>query len=163
MGRGIDSRNRVSRNWVAKLHRLAGRYDNPMPTWFLAPIAGLKLPTPKNSSVVHWWRMMQYLENSDHGCWVGLCGAKLEISDFGKIRQNRNHRNMKTPKTLMRHYPSKTMIVVYDVTLNNSSETWIFLIFFVPEAYLMQLKKSLSISKCSVWMGGGGGGAGGRG
>ncbi len=44
MGRGIDSRNRVW-NWVAKLHRLAGRFDNPMPTWFLAPIAGLKLPT----------------------------------------------------------------------------------------------------------------------
>ncbi len=44
MGRGIDSRNRVW-NWVAKLHRLAGWYDNPMPTWFLAPIAGLKLPT----------------------------------------------------------------------------------------------------------------------
>ncbi len=44
MGRGIDSRNRVW-NWVAKLHRLAGRYDNPMPTWFLYPphtIAGLK-------------------------------------------------------------------------------------------------------------------------
>jgi hypothetical protein len=36
MGRGIDSRNRI-RNRVAKLHRLAGRYDNPMPTWFLAP------------------------------------------------------------------------------------------------------------------------------
>ncbi len=44
MGRGIDSRNRIW-NWVAKLHRLAGRYNNPMPTWFLAPIAGLKLPT----------------------------------------------------------------------------------------------------------------------
>ncbi len=44
MGRGIDSRNRVW-NWVAKLHSLAGRYNNPMPTWFLAPIAGLKLPT----------------------------------------------------------------------------------------------------------------------
>ncbi len=44
MVRGIDSRNRVW-NWVAKLHRLAGRYDNPVPTWFLAPIAGLKLPT----------------------------------------------------------------------------------------------------------------------
>ncbi len=40
MRRGINSRNRVW-NWVAKLHRLAGRYDNPMPTWFL----GLKLPT----------------------------------------------------------------------------------------------------------------------
>jgi hypothetical protein len=25
--------------------RLAGRYDNPLPTWLLAPIAGLKLPT----------------------------------------------------------------------------------------------------------------------
>ncbi len=44
MGRGVDSRNRVW-NWVAKLHRLAGRYYNPMLTWFLAPIAGLKLPT----------------------------------------------------------------------------------------------------------------------
>ncbi len=44
MGRGIDYRNQVW-HWVAKLHRLAGRYDNPMPTWFLAPIAGLKLPT----------------------------------------------------------------------------------------------------------------------
>jgi hypothetical protein len=30
---------------IAKLPRLAGRYDNPMPAWFLAPIAGLKLPT----------------------------------------------------------------------------------------------------------------------
>ncbi len=38
------SRNRVW-NWVAKLHRLAGRYDNPMPIWFLTPIAGLKLPS----------------------------------------------------------------------------------------------------------------------
>ncbi len=44
MGRGINSRKRVW-NWVAKLHSLASRYDNPMPTWFLAPIAGHKLPT----------------------------------------------------------------------------------------------------------------------
>ncbi len=43
MRRGINSRNRVW-NWVAKLHRLGGRYDNPMPIWFLAPIGGLKLP-----------------------------------------------------------------------------------------------------------------------
>ncbi len=40
MGRGIDSRNRVW-NWVAKLHRLVGRYNNPMPTWFLAPFRNL--------------------------------------------------------------------------------------------------------------------------
>ncbi len=50
MGREIDSRNRVWHK-VAKLHRLAGRYDNPMPTWFLAPIAGLKLPTQCSGSV----------------------------------------------------------------------------------------------------------------
>ncbi len=43
MGRGINSRNRVW-NWVAK-QQLAGQYGNPMPTWFLAPIAGLKLTT----------------------------------------------------------------------------------------------------------------------
>ncbi len=30
---------------------LAGRYDNPMPTWFLVPIAGLKLPTPYSCPV----------------------------------------------------------------------------------------------------------------
>jgi hypothetical protein len=42
MGRGIDSRNRVW-NWLAKLYRMAGRYDNPMPTWFLAPISGTKV------------------------------------------------------------------------------------------------------------------------
>jgi hypothetical protein len=56
MGRGINSRNRVW-NLLAK-HRLAGRYDNPMPTWFLAPspIAGLKLPTQASSAAhfVHW-------------------------------------------------------------------------------------------------------------
>ncbi len=40
MGRGIDSRNRVW-NWIAKLHKLASRYDKTKPTWFLAPIAGL--------------------------------------------------------------------------------------------------------------------------
>jgi hypothetical protein len=27
------------------IDRLAGRYDNPMPIWFPATIAGLKLPT----------------------------------------------------------------------------------------------------------------------
>ncbi len=35
MGRGIDSRNRVW-NWVAKLHRLAGRYDN-IPSSMIGP------------------------------------------------------------------------------------------------------------------------------
>jgi hypothetical protein len=38
------------------------------------------------------------MENSDHGCWVGLCGANLENSDLGKIRQNLNHLNMKNPE-----------------------------------------------------------------
>ncbi len=42
VGRGIDSRNRVW-HWVDKLNRLAGRYDNPMPTWFLTHKVGLKL------------------------------------------------------------------------------------------------------------------------
>ncbi len=37
--------NRIVWNWVAKLHRLAGRYGNHMSTWFLAATVGLKLPT----------------------------------------------------------------------------------------------------------------------
>jgi hypothetical protein len=44
MGRGINSKNWVW-NWVGKLHCWTGRHDNPMPTWFLAHIAGVKLPT----------------------------------------------------------------------------------------------------------------------
>jgi hypothetical protein len=45
MWRGIDSRNWVL-DCVAKLHRLAGLYAiaQPYATWFIAPIAGLKLP-----------------------------------------------------------------------------------------------------------------------
>ncbi len=33
------------------VHRLVGRYDNPMPTCFLAPIAGLKLPILIQTSI----------------------------------------------------------------------------------------------------------------
>jgi hypothetical protein len=33
---------------------LAGPYDNPMPTWFLVPIAGLKLPT-LNTQYIHMY------------------------------------------------------------------------------------------------------------
>ena len=44
VGLGIDSRNRVW-NLVAKRHRLAGRYENHMPTRFLAPNAGIKFRT----------------------------------------------------------------------------------------------------------------------
>ncbi len=61
--RGIDSRNRVW-NWVAKLHRLAGRYDNPMPTWFLARIAGLKLPTQHKYTIVINTVLTFYIESS---------------------------------------------------------------------------------------------------
>ncbi len=32
-------------------YRLAARYDNPMPTWLLAPIAGLKLPAQIKGTV----------------------------------------------------------------------------------------------------------------
>jgi hypothetical protein len=46
MGRGIDFRNGVW-NWVAKLHRLAGRYDSPMSPWFLAPISDTGLTLNK--------------------------------------------------------------------------------------------------------------------
>ncbi len=63
MGRGIDSRNRVW-NWVAKPHRLTGRCDNPLPAWFLAPIAGLKLPT----LVPHWQKMLDPDPFSDPHC-----------------------------------------------------------------------------------------------
>jgi hypothetical protein len=38
---------------------LAGQYDNPVPTWFLAPIAGLKLPTQVEEllrGVMDGWR-----------------------------------------------------------------------------------------------------------
>jgi hypothetical protein len=43
MGRGLNFQER-SLEWSSQTSK-AGRYDNHMPTWFLAPIAGLMLPT----------------------------------------------------------------------------------------------------------------------
>ncbi len=54
MGRGIDSRNLIW-NWVAKLHRLAGRNDNPMPTRFLAEIV-LKFKVTDSGSLLKKYR-----------------------------------------------------------------------------------------------------------
>jgi hypothetical protein len=65
MRRGIDSRNRVW-NWVAKLHMLAGRYDNPMPTWFLAHTAWLKLPAQDSKAT----SMRSGLETWIYRHWV---------------------------------------------------------------------------------------------
>jgi hypothetical protein len=45
--------------------RLAGRYDNPMPNWFLAPIAVLKLPTLGSLNVYKF----------------GLCSFKINLTD----------------------------------------------------------------------------------
>ncbi len=64
MGRGIDSRNRVW-IWVAKLHKLVARYDNPMSTWFLACIAGLLVPSLFSSRpepIVPLWPLYLYLD-----------------------------------------------------------------------------------------------------
>jgi hypothetical protein len=36
--------NRFQGTNSARLHSLAGRYDNHIPTWFLAPIECLKIP-----------------------------------------------------------------------------------------------------------------------
>ncbi len=81
MGRGIDSRNQVW-NWIAKLHRLAGRYDNPMPTWFLAPIAGPKLPAQGLNlrKCIDWkkTKLFHFRWNWDEE--ANLRGIRLEIS-----------------------------------------------------------------------------------
>jgi hypothetical protein len=45
----------------ATVQRLAGRYDNPMPTWFLVSIAGLKLPTQDPSLKADIFTLHQYM------------------------------------------------------------------------------------------------------
>ncbi len=42
----IEPRNRFQGKNSASLCSLAGRYDNPVPTQFLAPIDCLKIPAP---------------------------------------------------------------------------------------------------------------------
>jgi hypothetical protein len=34
----MGARNRIGMYQPARLHRLAGQYDNSVPTWFLSPI-----------------------------------------------------------------------------------------------------------------------------
>jgi hypothetical protein len=45
----MEPRNRFQGMNSASLSSLAGRYDNPIPTRFLAPIDCLKIPVPVNS------------------------------------------------------------------------------------------------------------------
>ncbi len=40
----MEPRNRFQRMNSASQSGLAGRYDNPIPTWFLSPIDFLKIP-----------------------------------------------------------------------------------------------------------------------
>jgi hypothetical protein len=42
---GVESIPRTKSGIEKPSYILAGWYDDPMPAWFLAPIAGLKLPT----------------------------------------------------------------------------------------------------------------------
>jgi hypothetical protein len=42
----MEPKNRFQGMNSASLCRLAGRYNNPIPTWFLAPIDCLKIPAP---------------------------------------------------------------------------------------------------------------------
>ncbi len=53
MGQGIDSMNRVW-NWVAKLHRLAGRYNNPPANLVPSPHSGTKVTDTECE--LHVWR-----------------------------------------------------------------------------------------------------------
>ncbi len=51
-----------------ELHRLAGQYDNLMPSWFLAPIAGLKLPTCDGIVPPNRWNADGRLLSGCAGC-----------------------------------------------------------------------------------------------
>ncbi len=89
LGRGIDSRNRVW-NWVAKIHRLAGRYDNPMSTWFLAPIAGFKLLTLYNNYLILNWILFnfQHKRSSDLPMTLTLLNRPKIIKIMQRILTN---------------------------------------------------------------------------
>ncbi len=65
MGRGIDSRNRVW-YWIAKLYRQRAGTT----TWFLAPIAGLKLPT-----LDKYLRWLEWPPGCDSSC-LGTRGCR---------------------------------------------------------------------------------------
>ncbi len=69
----MGARNRVVVR-SASLCSQAGRYDNPMPIWFLALITGLKLPTPVPSLA----SMCSLLRKSSHSCLVDIISKLLQ-------------------------------------------------------------------------------------
>jgi hypothetical protein len=71
-GRGIDSRNRVW-NWVANLHRLAGRYDNPIPMYLV--------PSPHSGTFYRLWTQW-YLYWTVYLCQIYVHVSKPEGSTF---------------------------------------------------------------------------------
>jgi hypothetical protein len=94
MGRGIDSRNRVW-NGVAKLHRLAGRYPNPMPSWFQAPPIGAKVTdtevvtaalfAPPSTSLMGQFREMEFYLIDFLGGWPTNCQDRRIFNSFSAV------------------------------------------------------------------------------
>jgi hypothetical protein len=101
MGRGIDSRNRVW-NWVAKLHRLAGRYNKPIPTWFLVPIEGLKLPTPALHTVP---------EHTLHLLAPGFTCNSIILSRIGETKRNYVEIDPANPISILNLWQNNTYVL----------------------------------------------------
>jgi hypothetical protein len=68
----MEPRNRFQGMNSVSLCSLAGRYDNPIPTWFLAPIDCLKIPAQRlhsQAELVPLNRFLGSLKVKKFGLW----------------------------------------------------------------------------------------------
>ncbi len=62
-----EPKNRFQGTNSARLHSLAGRYDNPIPTRFLAPLDCLKIPAQGTFLGIDSWAPLTFT-NMGSGC-----------------------------------------------------------------------------------------------
>jgi hypothetical protein len=76
----MGPRNRFQGMNSANLCSLAGRYDNPLPPWFLAPIDSLKIPAQAREGDVG--KVIYVDLNPDHVGSRTFCPGRTRIRHF---------------------------------------------------------------------------------
>ncbi len=61
----MEPKNRFQGMNSASLCRLAGRYDNPIPTWFLAPIDCLKILAQYTCRSIFHFGVIEFFESEN--------------------------------------------------------------------------------------------------
>jgi hypothetical protein len=84
-----EPKNRFQGTNSARLCSLAGRYDNPIPTWFLASLDCLKIPALFDCTVdIYRQKQKQFISKTKKFLFLCLCKQNKPTNNYIHIRKN---------------------------------------------------------------------------